>query len=220
MSNNMKTLLTLMGALSLGLGLAGCDQKADQPAAGPATKTAEATASAPSTPAPGRITVVNDAPAEKARPTDPGAAFRTYNVQGESQIQYAPEGQDVTEAVKNVQVVVAARNSPYGSINANLLSKRLSKEFILLCSACHDDYGNGVVGPSLIDKNEQEVRDMIQKYTDDPNANVLMADLVRRMSPEQIDFIAKDLARFNAEVQAEKRGLAPTPMKEIDHGRQ
>ena len=119
-----------------------------------------------------------------------------------------------------MQVVVAARNSPYGSINANLLSKRLSKEFILLCSACHDDYGNGVVGPSLIDKNEQEVRDMIQKYTDDPNANVLMADLVRRMSPEQIDFIAKDLARFNAEVQAEKRGLAPNPMKEIDHGRQ
>lgn len=154
----------------------------------------------PAATAPGKITV--HAAAENKEETRPD--FRNYDVRGQSQIKYAPEGQEVTQEVKNVQVVVAARNNPYGSILANLSAKRLSKKFIVLCSACHDDYGNGVVGPSLIGKSSQEVREMIDKYTKDPNANVLMTDVVNRMTPQEVDFIANDLARFNAEVQAEK----------------
>lgn len=130
--------------------------------------------------------------------------FRTFDIRGESTIQYAPQGQEITPEVKNVQVVVAARNSPYGSIQARLMQQRLSKEFIVFCSACHDDYANGVVGPSLIGKNEIEVREMIDKYSKDPNANVLMTSLVERMTPEEIDFIATDLARFNKAIQEEK----------------
>lgn len=94
---------------------------------------------------------------------------------------------------------VAVRNTPYGHIQARLLSQRLSKEFIVACSACHDDYANGVIGPSLIDKNEKEVLDMMVKYNQDPNANVLMTTLVERMTDKEKAFIAKDIARFNYE---------------------
>ena len=115
--------------------------------------------------------------------------FRTFDVRGESIIKYAPEGAEITPEVKNVQVNVAVRNTPYGHI----------QEFIVACSACHDDYANGVIGPSLIDKNEKEVLDMMVKYNQDPNANVLMTTLVERMTDKEKAFIAKDIARFNYE---------------------
>ena len=131
-------------------------------------------------------------------------------------ISYAPEGAEVTDAVKNVQVVVAARSSPYASIGADLMAKRLSKDFIIYCSACHDDYGNGVIGPSLLGKNAKELREMIDKYSREPDANVLMTDLVHRLSEEKIQFIAGDIARFNAELAAEaKKGRQNDWLKEL-----
>ena len=83
-----------------------------------------------------------------------------------------------------------------------------------MCSACHDDYANGVIGPSLIGKNEKEVREMIDKYSKDPNANVLMTSLVERMTPEEIDFIAADLARFTKAIQEEKNPTVSLPKSE------
>ena len=190
----------IASSLVLLLTCSGCD-KAQEPVQGdrPTKEVA----------APGRITVKAG---NGSFDQTGGDKFRTYDIKGQAQIKYAPEGAEVTEAVKNVQVVVASRNTnPYADIYSNLLAKRLSKEFIVLCSACHDDYGNGVIGPSLIGKTGNEVRNMIEKYSNDADANVLMADLVRRMTPEQTDFISNDLARFNAEVSEEKRAAKEAP---------
>lgn len=171
-------------------------------------------AETPAAKKPGTITVISGGDSAQERKSS--SAFRTYNVRGESQISYAPEGAEVTDAVKNVQVVVAARSSPYASIGADLMAKRLSKDFIIYCSACHDDYGNGVIGPSLLGKNAKEVREMIDKYSREPDANVLMTDLVHRLSEEKIQFIAGDIARFNAELAAEvKKGRQNDWLKEL-----
>lgn len=171
-------------------------------------------AETPAAKKPGTITVISGGDSAQERKSS--SAFRTYNVRGESQISYAPEGAEVTDAVKNVQVVVAARSSPYASIGADLMAKRLSKDFIIYCSACHDDYGNGVIGSSLLGKNAKEVREMIDKYSREPDANVLMTDLVHRLSEEKIQFIAGDIARFNAELAAEaKKGRQNDWLKEL-----
>lgn len=183
-----KSSFFILVSLAATLGLSGC-KDAPEPVQSKTVTT------------PGKITVVTPPSAVTQQRT--GDAFRSYDVHGESQIKYAPEGTEITDAVKNVQVVVAARNNPYASIQAALMAKRLSKEFIVLCSACHDDYGNGVIGPSLIGKSATDVRTMIDKYSGDPNANVLMTDLVHRMDNRKIDFICEDIARFNAEVQKE-----------------
>lgn len=209
---------------------AGCDggpsqsaaQKASQNAPAPEaagrTAAAEAASQPPAPTVPGTITVkAGTGPAQKRA----GDEFRTYDVKGQSRIRYAPEGAEVTEAVKNVQVVVAARNTnPYASVYASLLSKRLSKDFIVLCSACHDDYGNGVIGPSLIGKSAEDVRRMIDEYAHDPDANVLMADLVKRMSRDQVEFIAQDIARFNAEIAMEKEQAAARDANSGQQGQQ
>lgn len=150
---------------------------------------------------PGKITIV--APVQPVEKTANKDQFRGFDIQGQSIIKYAPEGQAITEEVKNVQVVVAVRNNPYGSLKWKLLGKRLSKDFILYCSACHDDYGNGVVGPSLIDKNAKEVLQSMNDYLNDPDANALMTELVQKMSDEKKQFIAEDIARFNKEIHEE-----------------
>ena len=193
----MKTRVSLYGVLMMfTVAIAGCDGNVES--ARPKADVAKSVQ--PVSAAPGSIKVIS---AQAPVSTAGGDRFRTYDVRGQSQIQYAPKGQEITDAVKNVQVVVAARNTPYASIHANLLAKRLSKQFIVFCSACHDDYGNGVIGPALIGKNAQEVRKMMDKYSRDPNANVLMTDLMHNKKPAEIDFICEDIARFNREIQAE-----------------
>lgn len=186
-------------AAALPLLLGGCEKSPSE------AQTSAPSASEAKAPGAGSIKVTPP----KTKPVQTtGDAFRTLDIKGESTIQYAPQGAEVTQAVKNVQVAVAVRNSPYASIQGRLMQQRLSKEFIVACSACHDDYANGVIGPSLIGKNAPEVREMIDKYAKDPNANVLMTSLIERMTTDEIDFIAKDIARFNAEIQKETPATA------------
>jgi len=155
-----------------------------------------------STPSPGKITVT--APSKQDQHVKTMDKFRTFDIRGESIIQFAPEGAEITPEVRNVQVNVAVRNTPYASIHARILSQRLSKEFIVFCSACHDDYGNGVIGPSIIDKTEEEILKIIKEYSSQADANVWMTTLVEQMSKDEVAFIAKDIARFNKEIHAKE----------------
>lgn len=94
--------------------------------------------------------------------------------------------------------------SPYEKVKISLLVKRLSKEFIVKCSACHNDYANGVIGPSLLDKDSDFIFNRIMKFKDNKDANVLMTGLVNRMSVEEIKRIADEIYEFNKEVKALK----------------
>ncbi len=129
--------------------------------------------------------------------------FIAYNITGEYMVKYAPDGEE-TPTTKAIGAHVVIRNNPYASIHQSLLMKRLSKEFIVKCSACHDDYGNGVIGPSLLTKTSDEVYDMIIKYRTDKKENILMRELVLKMTDEEIRFIADDIAKFNEELHGEK----------------
>jgi len=91
--------------------------------------------------------------------------------------------------------------TPYEKVRISLLVKSLSKEFIVKCSACHNDYANGIIGPSLLDKSEHSIFSTIMKYKNDEKKNVLMNELVKNMSDEEIKSIAGDIAKFNEKVK-------------------
>ena len=118
----MKKILCFIAAAVL-VSLVGCEDKSQD-------KSQKAETSLPSRP--GKITVTAGTKTTDVSKED---KFRTFDVRGESIIKYAPEGAEITPEVKNVQVNVAVRNTPYGHIQARLLSQRLSKEFIVACSA-------------------------------------------------------------------------------------
>lgn len=128
--------------------------------------------------------------------------FIGYNMVGEYRVNYAPDGIE-TPVTKEIGAHVVVRNTPYSSIHKSLLMKRLSKEFIVKCSACHDDYGNGVIGPSLLTKTGDEIYNMIAAYKTSKEKNELMRRLVQSMDDNEIRFIADDIAKFNKEVREE-----------------
>ena len=91
--------------------------------------------------------------------------------------------------------------SPYERVRVSLLQRQLSTTFRLKCSPCHDDYANGVIGPSLLGKDQQYIYDKIIAFKTGEKNNPLMTDLLKGMDDEQIRQIAKEIYTFNQEVQ-------------------
>lgn len=91
--------------------------------------------------------------------------------------------------------------SPYEKVRISLLVKSLSKNFIVKCSACHNDYANGIIGPSLLDKDEKSIFTSIMNFRKDEKKNILMSELVKNMSEKEIIEIAKEIANFNKKIK-------------------
>lgn len=91
--------------------------------------------------------------------------------------------------------------SPYEDVAISLLVNKLSKDFIVKCSACHNDYANGVIGPSLLGKDLKFITKSIMDFKTGVKNNVLMTDLVKMMSNSEIEKIAKEIVDFNDKIE-------------------
>lgn len=96
--------------------------------------------------------------------------------------------------------------SPYEAVEIQMIANKLSKEFIIKCSPCHDDYGNGIIGPSLLAKDGKFIFERIVDYKNGTKNNPLMTDLVKQMSDEQLKSIADEIAVFNKKIQEIREG--------------
>jgi hypothetical protein len=96
--------------------------------------------------------------------------------------------------------------SPYERVRITMMIKRLSMDYIVRCSPCHDDYANGVIGPSLLDKNGSFIFYRIMDFKTGQKKNVLMQELVSQMSEEKLRSIADEIANFNKEIRKMRRG--------------
>ena len=90
--------------------------------------------------------------------------------------------------------------SPYEQVQITLMVQQLSPDYRLLCSACHDDYANGVVGPALLDKNATFIFDRIMQFKSGEKKNPLMEQLVNRIDEKRLKSIAEEIERFNREI--------------------
>ena len=132
--------------------------------------------------------------------------YYDYNVKSEYDPKPKPANEDAAVREKPRTTIDANLNvrSPYQKVQISLLVKGLSKEFIVKCSACHNDYANGIIGPSLLDKDATFIFNQIKKFKEDKNANVLMSDLVKQMSDENIQKLADEIFAFNKEIKEMK----------------
>ena len=90
--------------------------------------------------------------------------------------------------------------SPYERVKISLIRQQLSTNFRLKCSACHDDYANGIVGPSLLGKDADFIYKKIIEFKT-KKLNPLMTDLINQMDDKEIEQIAKEIYEFNKQVQ-------------------
>ena len=95
-------------------------------------------------------------------------------------------------------------DNPYQYVRIDLLKSALSKNFMVKCSACHDDYANGIIGPSLLKKDGNFIYGQMIKYRNDPSKNILMYDLVKNMPEEELKSLSNEVAQFNKEIRALK----------------
>ncbi|WP_177389180.1 hypothetical protein [uncultured Campylobacter sp.] len=128
--------------------------------------------------------------------------FVSYDFYGERKVNFNLNG-DVNETTKNIVAYSSIKNQ-YEKLNFDLMKKRLGHDFILRCSACHDDYANGIIGPSLLDKTDAQIVDMIKKYKFKEKPNPLMVQLVNGMSEQQIETMAKEIYEFNKQFKEQK----------------
>jgi cytochrome c553 len=91
--------------------------------------------------------------------------------------------------------------SPYERVQITLMVQQLSPDYRLLCSACHDDYANGVIGPALLDKNSSYIFKQIMAFKTGEKKNALMKELVGRIGDERLKGISREIERFNRQVQ-------------------
>ncbi len=114
----------------------------------------------------------------------------------------------VKNRVVDGKVAIREKNhkasTPYQYVRIDLLKNALSHEFMVKCSACHDDYANGIIGPSLLEKDGNYIYSQMLKYRNDPTKNILMYELVNKMSEDEIKSLANEVAQFNKEIRALK----------------
>jgi len=91
--------------------------------------------------------------------------------------------------------------SPYERVRITMMIKKLSKTYVIKCSPCHDDYANGIIGPSLLDKNASFIYDRIVAFKTGDKKNVLMKELVSQMDDKILKSLSKEIANFNAQIR-------------------
>ena len=133
--------------------------------------------------------------------------YYDYNIKSEYDPNSKPANKDASIRVKprtNIEANMNVR-SPYEEVQISMLVKRLSKKFIVKCSACHNDYANGVVGPSLLGKSSDEIFSAIADFKSGKKKNVLMNDLIKMMDEVEIRGLADEIYEFNIKIQEARK---------------
>ena len=114
-----------------------------------------------------------------------------------------PANEDASVRVKPRTTVDANMHvrSPYEEVKLSLLVGRLSKKFMIKCSACHSDYANGVVGPSLLGKSSDDIFNSVMDFKTGKKSNPLMDGLIDHMEDAEIRELADEIYTFNQKIK-------------------
>jgi cytochrome c553 len=129
--------------------------------------------------------------------------YYDYNIKSAYDQNAKPANVDASVRVKPRTAIEANMNvrSPYEKVQVSMLARQLSKKFIVKCSACHNDYANGVIGPSLLGKDSDFIFNAIMKFKNGEKENVLMTDLIKMMDDKEIKAMADEIYQFNVELE-------------------
>ncbi len=130
----------------------------------------------------------------KSKEVDKGEFYYSYNT------KKSKEDVEDEAAFTKLGAYRRVRNR-YERVQISLLANKLSKDFLIYCSACHDDYANGIIGPSLLGKSGDYIYKQLLDFKKGKRKNVLMVQLVRRLSDEKLKALANEVAEFNRKVQ-------------------
>jgi cytochrome c553 len=129
--------------------------------------------------------------------------YYDYNIKSEYDPNAQPKNEDASVRAKprtQIDANIHIR-SPYEKVQVGMLVQKLSKTFRVKCSACHDDYANGIIGPSLLSRDSDYIFNKIADFKTGKKSNPLMDDLIKMMSEEEIRTLADEIYSFNQEIK-------------------
>ncbi len=129
--------------------------------------------------------------------------YLNYNIKSEYDLESQPANKDAAVRARPRTIIDANLHvrSPYEKVKISMMVKRLSKKFIVKCSACHNDYANGIIGPSLLHKTSDDILQNIADFKSGKKSNPLMNDLIKMMSDSEIKDLANEIYKFNEEIK-------------------
>jgi len=129
--------------------------------------------------------------------------YLKYDIKSNYDENSQPANHDASVRVKPRTKIDAELNirSPYEEVKISMMVKKLSKKFIVKCSACHNDYANGIIGPSLLSKTNDEIMRNIADFKSGKKSNPLMKDLIKMMSDKEIKELADEIYQFNQKIK-------------------
>ena len=129
--------------------------------------------------------------------------YYDYGVKNKNNQNAQPTNKDASVRVKPRTAIDANMNirSPYEEVQISLLTQKLSKHFRVKCSACHDDYANGIIGPSLLGRDADYIYKKISEFKDGTKSNPLMTDLINMMDDKEIKELANEIYQFNQKLK-------------------
>ena len=142
---------------------------------------------------------VNTKVAKKKSEENSGQFYYSYNKEKNS-----TNSSNQSERRTTIDAYLHIR-SPYEKVKITMMIKRLSHDYIIKCSPCHDDYANGVIGPSLLGKDSDFIYNRIMEFKSGKKKNVLMKELISQIDNTKLKSIANEIANFNKELLKMRR---------------
>jgi len=129
--------------------------------------------------------------------------YLNYGIKSEYNLESQPANKDAAVRARPRTTMDAQLHirSPYEKVKISMMVKKLSKKFIVKCSACHNDYANGIIGPSLLSKTSKQIIQSIADFKSGKKSNPLMNDLIKMMSNDEIKSLAEEIYKFNEEIK-------------------
>jgi cytochrome c553 len=186
----MRKIVTMALASALILGLAGCGDKKEE------QKEAHKSAPAQIKVTAGAVKKIDEKEGSKE---NSGQFYYSYNKEKNATEEDANKRRTTLDAYLNIR-------SPYERVQIELMIHKLSKDFRIKCSPCHDDYANGVIGPSLLDKDGDYIFKQLMAFKSGEKKNVLMKQLVEMNDEKTLKAIADEIAAFNKQIQEMRKG--------------
>ena len=125
--------------------------------------------------------------------------YFNYGVKSAYDQNAQPANDDASVRIRPRTAIQANMNirSPYEKLRVSMITNTLSKKFIIKCSACHNDYANGVIGPSILGRDSDYIFNKIADFKSGKKLNPLMNDLIKMMDDKEIREIADEIYQFN-----------------------
>jgi hypothetical protein len=179
------------------LALSGCGNKEKKEETSGATPVANKTTQIKVT-----KNVVKKATKKEVSKQNSGQFYYAYNEAGKSKEskEIAKYNEQSSKQRTTIDAYLGIRD-PYERVAITMMIHRLSKDYIIKCAPCHNNYANGIIGPSLLGKSKKFIYGKIMDFKSGRKKNVLMKELVEQISDKKLEKLAGEIAIFNKQIQ-------------------